>query len=355
MWRFFIHDSMTGNFLSEVFPSDGSWTRRLNGEGSGQHSFQVRDGLTGFDRATYQDLLQDNNRIISVSWDDGSSTVALYAGLILSSSYDLDSGVVTVQHSEIRTFARQRLTFGVSGYADGDLSFANKSASGAVRAILNRMVQWSPKWVLPIVPPADGEGDITKEWKRYQIKTINDCLAEIESEGWEIDFPPTLDASYKLSFPVRVGKPISGGLVDFNLTADKHPLTDMKVKSDGSKRLTGVFVTGNGTGEDLVSGWTGSAGDSVIPIRDSSRAGGSERDTAVLTRVAEAYFDEWRNPVVSWSFKVQLEDVSASQVTVCSRIRLITSGDPWIDDGARTLRVISLSGDMTLAVTPGVQ
>lgn len=350
MWRFFIHDTMAGTCLIEVFPSAGSWTRRLNGQGTGSHTFVLTDVLTGFDRSTWRSLLAPNARTLTVCWGE----TPVYAGVILKSTYNRDSRTITVDHSEIRTIMKNRLTFGVQDHLTGDLTITNKSGSGAVRAITQRSVQWSADWALPIVHSADGAGTISKSWKWYQVVTIEDCLGEIEKEGWEVDFFPTFNSSRTLSHVVRVGKPITGGLVDYNLTADAVPVTGLSVVSDGASQLTGVFVTGNGTGADIVSGWAGNSGSTGIPIRDASRSGNSEQNVAALTRIAQAYLDEWDLPVEQWSFSLNLSGESPLSVRPGEQVRLISRGDPWALDVDRTFRVVALSGDMSLSVKPEV-
>lgn len=350
MWRFYIHETMTGNCLIEVFPSAGSWTRRLNGQGSGTHTFVLTDVLTGFDRTTWRSLLAPNARTLTVVWND----TPVYAGVILKSTYNRDSRTISVDHSEIRTLMKNRLTFGVQDHLTGDLTITGRSASGAVRAITQRSVQWSADWALPIVHPADGSGAISKAWKWYQVVTIEDCLGEIEKEGWQIDFHPTFNSARKLSHVVRVGKPISGGLVDYNLTAASVPVTGLTMVADGASQLTGVFVTGNGTGADIVSGWAGNSGSTGIPIRDASRSGNSEQNTAALTRIAAAFLDDWDLPVEQWSFSLNLSGESPLSVRPGEQVRLISRGDPWALDADRTFRVVALAGDMTLSVKPEV-
>lgn len=350
MWRFFIHDTMTGNCLVEVYPSAGSWTRRLNGQGSGSHTFVLTDVLTGFTRSTWRSLLAPNARTLTVCWGE----TPVYAGIILKSTYNRDSRTISVDHSEIRTIMKNRLTFGVQDHLTGDLTITGKSASGAVRAITQRSVQWSSDWVLPIVHSADGSGSISKAWKWYEVRTIEDCLAEIEKEGWEIDFHPTFDSVRKLSHVVRVGKPITGGLVDYNLTAAACPVTGLQAIRDGVEQLTGVFVTGNGTGADIKTAWAGNSGSTGIPIRDAARSGDSERGDAALQRIADAFLADWALPIEQWSFSLNLSDESPLSVRPGERVKLISRGDPWALDEDRTFRVIALAGDMTLSVKPEV-
>lgn len=350
MWRFFIHDTMSGVCLVEVFPSAGSWTRRLNGQGGGSHTFVLTDVLTGFDRSTWRSLLAPNARTLTVCWGE----VPVYAGVVLKSTYNRDSRTVSVDHSEIRTLMKNRLTFGVQDYTSGDLTITAKSGSGAVRAITQRSVQWSSDWALPIVHSADGVGQISKTWRWYEVVTIEDCLGEIEKEGWEIDFYPTFDSTRKLSHVVRVGKPITGNLIDFNMTAASMPVTDLSVVTDGASQLTGVFVTGNGTGVDIVSGWAGNSGSTGIPIRDAPRSGNSEQSVAALTRIAEAYLADWDLPIEQWSFSLNLHGESPLSVRPGEQVKFITRADPWIVDADRVFRVVAISGNMSLSVKPEV-
>lgn len=348
MWRFYVHETITGNRIEEVHPVSGRWVRRLNGRGDGSHSFVLADDE--FTQTEWRAMFTPNSRVLVVAWND----TPVYAGLISETTYHFDTGTVAVSHKELRALFAARLTFGVNVYPQGDLAFTGKSASGAVRAILARAVQWSSEWDLPITLPSDGSGSLSKSWKRYQVHTIEDCLSEIEAEGWEIDFRPTFSGT-ALRWVVTVGKPIVRGLEDFNLTAPECPLEGVSVSLDGSEQLTGVFVSGNGTGADIVTAWAGNAGANTIPIRDAARTGGQERDTAVLGRIAAAYLEEFDTPLVRWSFTASLsDDVSPAVFLPGERVALVTHGDLWVADGSRTVRCIALSGDMSWRVRPEV-
>ncbi|GAA4774682.1 hypothetical protein [Microbacterium gilvum] len=350
MWRFYVHDTISGARLVEVFPSAGSWARRLTGQGQGQHTFVLTDSETGFSRATWRDLLRDNARTLLVCWEE----TPVYAGMILSSAYDRSTRTVTVSHTEIRHIFKQRLTFGVNQYVNGDLTITNKNANGVVRAILQRATQWSSEWALPLDLPENESGTLSRSWKKHQVLTIEDLLGSVEEEGYEIEFRPALTSGV-LRWSVRVGRPISGGFRDFNLTAPECPITDLKMTSDGSKRLTGVFVSGNGTGPDMVTNWAGSTTGNTIPIRDAYESSKDTRNATRLGEIAAAFLDLWDLPIEQYSFKIQLGDETPNAFFPGERVYLESQGDPWMNDGRTTLRVIALSGDMSLAITPEVQ
>src|SRR5690606_34936418 len=96
MWRFSIHNTISGAKLLDVDPSDGSWRRALGGGGSGQHTLQLRDVSTGLPPATARLLSEPNQASIAVRWAD----TCLYAGTISRAVYARNTGALTIHHNE---------------------------------------------------------------------------------------------------------------------------------------------------------------------------------------------------------------------------------------------------------------
>lgn len=198
------HDAHSGEPLLEVFPSSGSGTPQVGGDGTGSFVIPLRDPKTAMPQSTARDMFRVNDRILALR--DGDDVE--YAGIIASTSYNRDKGVLTVRTEEIRQIFRQRMPFGVNQYPLGDLAVTGKSLSGAVRAILTRGMQigqaGETQWALPIDLPADGSGTFTASWKNYQVFTIEDLLEQVEAEGAEVVFTPYLTGSGLLRFQTGV-------------------------------------------------------------------------------------------------------------------------------------------------------
>lgn len=358
MWSFAIHDTITGQPLADVFPSAGSWRRSL-GQGSGSHTFQLLDAATKLDASTWRDLTQPNARTLAVKW----LGKPVYAGLLLSSEYDHDKGTLTVSHSDVRALFGQRLTFGVSTFGGGDLSVAGKSAAGVVRAILDRAVNsWGSTWRLPLDLPADGAGTYSFTWHNYEWITIDDLLKQIEALGFQIDLAPYLDANGWLRWQARVGSPLTGTQLEFPVTVEKSAVSDLTVRTDGTRQLSGCFYMGKGTEADMRFGEAGFVAGPTIPVRDAARSAKDVADTNHLNDMAMTDLVMHRSPIVQWDFSLvaeqdkagnELLDVAAVQPG--ARIQLECYGDPFLADGSTNYLVIGVSGDMTRTLKPEVQ
>jgi len=358
MWSFGIYDTITGQPLADVFPSDGRWRRAIS-DGSGSHTFRVGDAGRGFPASTWRDLMQPNARTLAVRW----AGAVVYAGMILDSAYNRTSGTLTVNHTDIRALFSQRLTFGVSTYGGGNLTVSNRSAAGAVRAILDRAVNsWGSTWRLPFDLPADSSGSLSFTWHNYEWSTIEDLLRQVEALGYQVDLQPYLDANGWLRWQTRVGAPLTGAQFEFPLTVDHPIVSNLTVRTDGAKQLSGCFYMGKGTEADMRFGEAGFVSGPTIPVRDAARSAKDVSDGDRLNSMAMTDLVEHRSPIVQWDFSLvatqddsgnELLDIAALQPG--ARIRLENYGDPFLADGATNHLVLGLSGDMSRTVEPEVQ
>lgn len=365
MWRFSIHDTISGAKLLDVQPSSGSWRRVLGGGGQGQHTLQLRAAGEGLPQNVARQLSEPNAASLAVCWDDA----CLYAGAVIDVGYARSSGVLTLGHNEgIREILRNRTTFGVGaisgigpGYGSGDLVVSGRSAAGAVRAILQRGAgQWGGLWALPIDLPPDGAGPISFTWRRWDFHMIDELLEQVEALGYEIDFRPYLTAAGALRYQTVVSSKITAGTLEFVATAEKTPVTGLKVKRDGSKQLTGVFMLGKGTEDKMLKGGAGNFPGPTIPVRDAVRSQKAVADVDRLNEMAAADLAAHRYPVEQWDFSLVAETDDGEALDVGAlipgvTIRMLTSGDEFIPDGVHEMRMVAVGGDMTRTLKPEVQ
>lgn len=362
MWGFSIHNTISGARLLDVQPSDGSWRRVLGGGGSGQHALQLRAAGEELSPDVVLQLGEPNAASFAVAWN-GS---CLYAGTVIDDDYAESTGAYTISHNEgIRDLLRNRSTFGVGGgYADGDLVVSNKSASGVVRAILERGAggMWGPTWDLPIDLPADGAGSISFTWRRWDFHTIDDLLVQVEKLGYEIDFRPYFTAGGALRYQTVVASKITAGTFEFNIKAERSPVTNLHVKRNGSKQLSGVFVLGKGSEDKMLRGEAGFMDGPVIPVRDAIRSMKDVGDADRVNEMAAADLAANRKPIEQWDFSLvaELDKDGTEMLDVAALIpgatmRMLSSGDERIPDGVHPLRMVSIAGDMTRTLKPEVQ
>lgn len=356
-----IHVTRTGAPVMLVEPAACPWTRRITGTGTGSVELKLRDSLTAIPRAMIRDLITPNKHTLAVRWGTGATPHVAFAGVITGSSYDRDTGTLTADLAEIRMIFAKRMTGGVNQYgAPWNLTYTNRSAAGAFRAVLARSMAPSAEWALPIDLPADGSGTLSREVDFFEAITISDLFAEIEDQtGATLDFRPYYTSGGVLRWEARSLAPTTTvGVSDLPVTVPESRVVGLKVSVDGSKQVTGILALGNGTGEDMRAKYAplSGSGATVIPVRDERREAKDLETDAQLQRFADAEYAKWKDPVEQWSFTVRLDDDLGPDLLQAARLlRMDVRGDEWILDGLYQQRVIALAGDMTLAVRPEVQ
>lgn len=335
-----MHDTITGERLMRVHPADGDWASRISGTDDASWAFRLNDRRLRMDRGMVRSLFQPNARMLVLT--DGAHVKS--ATVITDRTYTRDDGVLVTRGDGINMFAQQRLTFGVANYGDGDLPIVNRSYSGAVRAILQRMMQWGGIWPLPIDLPADGAGSYSKDVKRWDFYLIADLLAEIQAEGQEIYLRPYL-AGTQLRFQTLVGSAvIVGGSMDLPVTVPKSRISNLKVVEDGSEQLTGAFAIGEGMEEDTVTGFAWAMAGEYSPVRDAAIQTKQTSSVAALNRVALAELTDRRNTIKQWSFDVVTEGLPVGALAPGARLNLDVRDDLFIEDGRYVQRVVGVRG-----------
>lgn len=355
MWSFSVHNTISGAKLlgltREV--SAGRWGRSP-GAGSGSHLVQLRDDEEPIPPEVARDMARPNECTFVVAWDG----VPMYAGLILKADYSRDAGTLTLQHSDIRVLFKERLTFGVTGYALGDLTITGKSRSGLVRGILQRAIyHWAlSTWRLPIDLPADGAGSESLSVRNWEWATIEDLLQRVEKSGATIDFDPYYDSNGGLRWATRVGVPTLPGIqYEWVVTAADTPVTGLTVSLDGSAQLSGCFYMGKGAEADMRVGEAGFIGGPTIPVRDAARSAKDESDISKLNQMALTDLQENRSAKAEWAFDLVADGSwDPSGVKPGARLKLWTYGDDFVVDGFTDLAVTGVSGDMGFVLKPEV-
>jgi hypothetical protein len=350
-WEVWVHEAITGTPVERVFPEVFPWSTSLLGDGKATATFKVDDVRKQLTRARIWSLFVPNARMLVLR----RGSFVAYAGKIDDWDYDRDAQVLTVASVELENEWSWRLTYGVSGYADGTLVVSNRTHSGAARAILARAIQRSPEWNYPIDLPADAPGTFSAQWDFFKKFKISDLLDQIRSEGYEIYLRPYVDANGNLRLQARVEPKVTIGASTFILQAAESPLSAVGYKLDGSRQLTGLQGVGNGTGQDQEVAWAGS-GPYTIPIRDAKRDFPDLTGARLQAATNQTLSDE-RVPLVQWSIgQFTISPVWPIEHAAVGRAWQVDStGDIVIPDGTHALRVIALSGDLSDTVKVEVQ
>jgi len=349
VWEYWIHDTQTGAPLVRILPSSAKWTRRLTGTGSGDLTLNLSDPDV-IPREQVRDLLRANNRVVAVTWGEHVA----FAGYITNVVYHRATRTVDVSLREIRGLLARRFTGPTSNYGTAwNLTITDRSPSGAVRAILSRVLTLFTAYNLPIDLPPDGAGTFDREVVRWETVTGEDLISEVEALGVTVDFRPYLTAGM-LRWECTVDTLIDRGTTDFSVSAPESPVSTLDVTIDGTSQITGVIVVGKGTGADMrVAGVSDSAGGVAIAAKTEAK---DIENQGVLGTIANATMTARKFPTEQWALTVRAgDDVTPAMVEPGRHLRLDIRDDPFIPDDQITKQVIALAGDTGLTLTPEVQ
>lgn len=280
-----------------------------------------------------------------------------FYGPIVKVVDDPRSGVLSVECKGERDKAANRYTFPADNINAAPLVISSRSHAGAVRAILQRMMLWSPEWYLPIDLPVDGSGVYSRTVYGWEAQSISRLLAAIEAEGSEVWLRPYLAADGSGRFQPRVAPQVTiGTYTDIMSAARESPLLKLQRGSDGARMATGAVVLGRGSERDTKSAWAGYVAGSTIPVADVVITKKDIANSGALQRIVTAELAKRRFPNLQWSMELSTEKVAVSRLLPGSLIRLDVRGDRLRPDGQYLLRVIALSGTWgSSKVSPEVQ
>jgi hypothetical protein len=321
-------------------------TSRLTGAGECAFVFKLSHlARFGVDKTKARALFATRSRMIAMH--DGEQTVP-YAGIIIRRGVvDDAAGTLTVKTSESRIATSWRQTVGVNNVTGGDLIATGKSASGAFRAILQRMTQWGPAWQLPIdwedLPDTAGIYDIDARW--WDTLKIEDLWQSLEDRGLELYFQPYRRLGGSLRLRPIIAPTIAIGVTDFTVKATRSKISNLAVDEDSVNTITGVIAAGNGSGSDTLFAWAGNSGSTGIPIADVRRDFADIHDPVALQQAANAELAAYEHDIEQWSLEIALADsgLDWSHVAIGRQLRLDVRRHLWIPDGVYTKRIIAAS------------
>lgn len=345
-----VYETMTGDECLDVTAAvvSKSWPCRLNGQGRGR--FMVKLAKISTNPTVTEALFKERARMIGVH--DG--TAVGHVGVIIDSDWDEKRGLLTVETYEIRTYLSWRMTAGVNNITAGDLKASGISASGYVRRVIQRSMNWDG-WQMPIDLPGDGTGGWVLDVDWFDFRYLKDIIDGFERTGYEVLFEPYLTDT-GVRFRTRVARPITNGEMDLPASTMKTAIPELRVRRSSSRQVTGVLALGNGSGTDSLIAWQGDFAAEGIPVADVVRNESDVKRADTLQDVADNEFAENRTPTEQWSFPVMLDDVmTLTRIRLGRILHLDVRGSVRIPDGRYQMRVIALSGGDTNKITVEVQ
>jgi len=352
MWTYWICATQTGNKLAQVEPSSGSFTRKMNGVGSGSHEFvSATLGLAPTvttRRASRLDLTRTWARTLVQCWNDRP----VYAGIITGKS--VKGTKVTLNTVEMREVFKYRTTFGLNGYSGfEDGKFVHKDqtlASIAGQLLWVLMVGPTANWSLPLIlPPRGMTGTQDREYHDFNLPIVESELTAIQDAegGPDIDFEPSWAANGDLQWTSRVGD-LSGNTLEWNLASPTPTLTGFEFVEDGNAQGNIFYAIGNGQDRDLKVATSAGllSGDDIALERIVQYS--QERNRTVLQGNANEARRVFQKATRQYSFSMQADgSPGVGNLRLGQTARTYTQDDDWLPDGWLTHRVVGFSGDLT--------
>lgn len=350
MWSYVVCNSLTGKRMLTVHPSDARWSTGMNTNiGTGEHTFQLRERR--LPPATWRDLVSPWSRTLVSCWDD----VPQHAGLITGSEYNRDNGALKVKSTELRSMLSRRLVTGSLAFArGGGFEVIGHSPGSAIAAVVRHGMEGTPGdgYHFPIVYPAYQAGGFSRRWPYFEFATIEDMVADIQNSDGAPDvyFRPRWSAANTLEWVLEVGP--TGPTQEWVLGAEDAPTIGVVQKVDAATTRTGVVGLGKGTEHDMVLGFAGGLG--KFPVRmDSTRSFKSVDIAAQVDALAMGALRAVETPTGQLALGSIPAVHALPDLKVGSTVRLLISGDDFMEDATRVLRVIGMSGGTS--ETLGVQ
>lgn len=352
MWTHWICSTITGEKLVQVEPHQGSFSRKLNGVGSGSHEFVTSTIGVGASvaarRISRNDLTRTWARTLVQCWDDKP----LYAGIITGKEPKGDG--VTINTVELRELFKYRTTFGANGYSgfeDGKFVHKDQSlASIAGQLLWVLMVGRTANWQLPLIlPPRGMVGTEDRDYHDFNLPVVETELAAIQNAegGPDLDFEPSWNANGNLQWTSRVGD-LSGNTLEWNLSVPQPPLTDFGFSEDGNAQGNVFYAVGNGSDRDLKVATSATLLAADEPALERVVQHSQERKVPVLQGLANEDLRTFQKATRQYAFSMQADGrYGAANLRLGQTARTYTRGDDWLEDGWLNHRLVGFSGDLS--------
>jgi hypothetical protein len=360
MYELTFCDTRSGDRLQNIsFDSLSSPWQRMLGVASGRQQTALPLHAVEFSRSDIRGLTVPWDRTLVLSWNG----TPRYAGLITGRPYSASSNVVTLRHDDLRQLWLARYPFGEDSYwADdaetipGKLELSMLSWQAiAARVVYESITGPRDNYGLPIVLPSMTEAGTAGFFlDNYTFTNTADALDNIQAQDGapEIDFLPRWSPTTgRLEWVLDMGtwsEPlIRKNTIEVNYAAPNPGLVELDTEEDALKQATGLFVTGEGSGQTLVVGADPDAPHEDIPALDRVVRRGTTRNAGEARLYAIDAFRLHKSPTVEWNGTIRVNgDIALDDMTTGTILRVnIPETHPWHEPGWRDLRVVEMTGD----------
>lgn len=333
-------DAITGKQIDRIPFSAFDYTRMLSAGADGRASIPL-DGT--FTKMQLRSLLQPLSRMLVLERD---GAVEFMGTIAHPPSYARGQGSVSVQLEDVwARFARR----GGWDHTASNVEKWKQTVTGTLRdqavAVIRRGRDAGPAlpaMALPVTLPAMQGGGVTRTYYGYHVEMVGDVLQDLLDEGLDIYFRPRWESRGEADWLMLAGNNWSSGVTrEFYVTADLSDVAGFSESGDASRVTNNARYVGEGSEVDmLVRSMRNQA--SPYPLLDRVTQTKNISNVAQLSALAAQDLTTYGEPTSQWEFSV----VGDSPVDVGDTVRLHFDGDPWVEDGWHTRRVVGVSASL---------
>lgn len=350
--RVLVGETLTGRITDTIDVTGLRWDDVLNRPGSIEVTVP-EDVVRSFGPGILRQKTHPWRSFLAVE-EDGRIK---QAGPILSRPREWQAGQVQLGAAGIWRWLDKVFVRDAAGIYQLTTTISGLSLGG----IATQLVAWAvaqPYWAVPIVTGAPEAGTRTETWQGWQFPFVGEQIRQITqraTDAPDIRFQPRrrADDPRFLEWVMEVGTELQPALYQtgqdwvLDATAPRSPVLGVTPDEDGTDMAEVVWATGNGSEDDILRTPASSIelADLGWPVTEAVEAYPTVEQVSTLQEHAAAALARRARPIESYTVTVRSE--AAREVKPGDYCRVITGDDPWLGAMDTTMRVRSISGDLT--------
>lgn len=330
----------------------GSWERKRNGGASGQLVLDARHEKF---KGTQRLPIWPWQSWIVVEWRHPASETwhVVYAGVIVSDSYDWKSKQITISHTDVWSIFEQRVvtTDRTNDIAGSKVTWSGLSKATMIKRIIQNITNGfgSPlTYAFPFVLPADVSGSESLTVYGYNFEKASDLINDyIEDDGGpDIDFRPRWSSSGSLEWVMEVN-PNVGSVWDYDADADQSSVENLTYLLTGAELCIKVYGTGEGTERRTLVRQSDHDASNYLAMEDQVNFS-SVKDLTKLQSITTGNRLGRAAAIRQIDMTVRADgSPSLYELALGGSVRWKADNDVWLTSGWHDWEVIALSGSLT--------
>jgi len=330
----------------------GSWERKRNGGGGGQLVLDARHPKF---QGTQRLPIWPWQSWIVIEWRHPSSDAwhVVYAGVIISDSYDWKSKQITISHKDVWSIFDQRIvtTDRTNDIAGSKVIWSGLSKATMIKRIIQNSITsfGSPlMYDMPFLLPADEAGTEELTVYGYNFEKASDLINDyIEDDGGpDIDFRPYWTSYGSLAWALEVNANKTK-VWDYDLDADQSSVENLQYLLTGAELCIKVYGAGEGSERRTLVRQSDHNESNYLAMEDSEKFSGV-KDLTKLQSVTTGNRLGRAAAIRQIDMTVRADgSPRLNELALGGSVRWKADNDVWLTAGWHEWEVIALSGNLT--------